>query len=203
MPDPSSLISAAGQSVGGQIKSIVGLIQSRKASKLLKGLQYPVETLPDEYAQNQRMAQNMASTGLPSEQYNLAMKNIQRQQVAALRSANDRRGGLAVIPGILQGTNDATLNLDAQNAAARMNNQRNLMTVNNQVASVKRDLYDKNIRQKYLRDYAYAMGLKGMGNQNMFGGLDQMLGAGTSAAGSTFGNNYGYNPSYSQFAGGD
>lgn len=181
MPD---LVSAAGQEAGGRLKSLIGLIQMGKGNKLLKGLQYPTETLPEEYQQNQNLAQTMAATGLPSEQYNLAMKNIQRQQMMALRAANDRRGGLNVLPQILQGSNDATLKLDATNAAARTQNQRNLLTVNNQVGGVKRDLFQKNIRDKYLRDYLYAQQLKGVGNQNAFGGIDQMLGAGTTAAGS-------------------
>lgn len=190
MPD-SNLLASAGQSIGGQLKSIVGYTQLRQGNKLLKGLQYPTETLPDEYTRNQSLAEQMAATGMPSEQYNLAMKNIQRQQLNALRSANDRRGGLNVIPAILQGTNDATLALDANNAAVKNQNQRNLITVNNQVGGVKRDLFDKNIRDKYIADYLYAQKLKGAGNENLFAGLDQYLGAATSGGGSTYNNSGG------------
>lgn len=192
MPD---IIGAAAQEAGGRFKGVIGLIQSLKANKLLKNIKYPTETLPEEFQQNQNLAQTMAATGMPSEQYNLAMKNIQRQQLMALRSANDRRGGLNILPQILQGGNDATLKLDANNAAMRIQNQRNLIGVNNYIGGQKRDLYDKNIRQKYLRDYNYAMSLKGMGNQNMLGSVDQMLGAGATAYGNTFGNNnYGGTP---------
>lgn len=176
MPD-ASILSSTGQIAGGVLKAYGASNQLKEANAILKGLQYPIETLPDEYQQNQNLAQTMASTGMPAEQYNLAMKNIQRQQMMALRKANDRRGGLNVLPQILQGGNDATLKLDAASAGMRTQNQRNLLTVNNQVAGVKRDLFDKNIRDKYLRDYYYAQKLKGVGNQNLYGSADQVFGA--------------------------
>ncbi len=177
---PAPLIGALAQGVGGLLSFGSGLIQAHKGNKLLKGLQYPTEQLPDEYQQNQNTAQQMAATGMPAEQYNMAMKNIQRQQLMALRAANDRRGGLNVLTALLQGTNDATLNLDSANSQQRVSNQRNLMTVNNQVAGVKRDLFDRNIRDKYMRDYQYAMQLKGMGNQNLVGGVDKLAAGGLS-----------------------
>lgn len=158
--------------LGGALKSIIGGGQKRKARKMLAELQYPIEQIPSEYTQNQIQAQINAKKGLPSEQYQQAMQNIQRSQMAALRSANDRRGGLAAISSIQQGTNDANLNLDVANAKARLANQNTLYGINNQVAAVKRDLFQKNIRDKYNRDYNYAMGLLGAGNQNFAAGLD-------------------------------
>lgn len=210
MPDQSSLYSGAAQSGAGLLSGLTGIMQIAQGGKKLKKLgAMPIETLPDEFQQNQNMAQTMAATGMPSEQYNLAMKNIQRQQLMALRAANDRRGGLNVLPQILQGGNDATLKLDANNAAMRTANQRNLMSVNSQVGGIKRDLFDRNIRQKYQRDYDYAMGLIGQGNKNALGGLDKMLGGGGSMAANAGGDFGGssrrnqYNPSYSEFLGGD
>jgi len=150
----------------------------------LKNLQYPTEQLPAEYEENKNLAETMAGTGMPSEQYAMAMRNIQRQQLAMLREAKTRRGGLAVLPSLLRGTNDATLDLDAANAQQRVANQRTLMTVKDRIGGVKRDLFDKNIRDKYIRDYEYAMGLKGMGNQNLYGGADQAIGATTDYFGS-------------------
>lgn len=187
---PLDPISGIAEAAGGVISGITGLIQKHKGNKLLKSLQYPTEELPAEYQQNQNLAQTMAATGLPSEQYNLAMKNIQRQQLMALRAANDRRGGLNVLPALLQGGNDATLKLDAANAQQRIANQRNLMTVNNQLGGLKRDIFDKNIRQKYMNDYSYAMSLKGIGNQNFVGGLDKLAAGGLGLLGTKKSNNY-------------
>lgn len=157
----------------GLITGAAGLIQKGKARKALRNLEYPTEQLPDELARNQNSAEQLAAQGLPSEQYNQAMKNIQRQQLMSLRGAQDRRGGLMAISGIQQGTNDALLNLDARNAAQRIANKQQLMTVNNQVAGAKRDSFDKNVRDKYNRDYNYQMSVLGAGNQNLFGGIDK------------------------------
>ena len=174
---------AGAQALGGILKTTAGIIQTGKANKLLKGLQFPNEQIPQEIT-------DAAATGLPSEQYNLAMKNIQRNQLAVLRGSQDRRGGLGLISGIQTGSNDATEKLDAQNAAARQQNQFRL-------ASWKDRVWQNNIKDKYNRDYGYAMSLKGMGNQNTWGGFDQILGAGATAAGNGMfggsGGGYGQN----------
>jgi len=183
MPANNNLLAAGASAASGLIGGITGLIQMGKGRKLLNSLQYPTETIPDEYLQGQNQANQMAQQGLPSEQYNQAMRNIQRQQLAALRYSNDRRGGLAVIPQIIQGSNDATLNLDAQSAAMRLQNQRYAIGEGNLVGGIKRDIFDKNIRQKYNRDYGYGMSLLGTGNQNFVGGLDKLATGGLIAAG--------------------
>lgn len=179
---------AGAQALGGIIKSVVGFGQASKGNRLLKGLVYPTETIPTEIT-------DAAATGLPSEQYNQAMKNIQRNQLVALRGSQDRRSGVALISNIQQGTNDATLNLDAKNAEARQSNQFRL-------ASWKDKVWQHNVRDKYNRDYDYAMKLKGMGNQNLYGGVDQIAGgAALGASGGLFGGGGGKNntPSYSGY----
>lgn len=183
-PVSPEMIAAAGNSLSSFISGITGIFQRAKGRKLLRGLSYPVEQMPEEITQNQKMAQQMASTGMPSEQYSQAMRNIQRQQMNAIRAAGDRRGALGAIANIQQGTNDATLNLDAQNAAMKQANQKTLMNVNNTVANWKSDLYDKNIRQKYMRDYNYAQSLIGAGNQNFTNGVGDLA---TSAGLFTYG----------------
>ena len=173
--------------IAGGISAAAGLIQKGKANKMLKNLQYPDEQMPAEYEQNLRDAEQMAATGMPAEQYNQSMRNIQRQQLTALRYGNRN-----YLPQILQGTNDATLSLDAQDAQMRLANQKGLLGVRSQLAGVKRDLFDRNVRGKYNQDYNYAMQLKGAGNQNLTAGLDKLgssalmfaggLGSGSSAA---------------------
>jgi hypothetical protein len=171
MPFP---LMAAANIASGLISGITGLSQQHKARKMLNKLQFPTEQMPKEYIENQNLARQQAATGLPSEQYTKAMRDIQRQQLTALRGANDRRGGLGILGGLTQATNDATLNLNAQDAQMRLANQRNLMNVNSQVAGVKRSLFDVNQRAKYNQDYSYGMGLLGAGNQNFTGGLDKI-----------------------------
>jgi len=86
--------------VGTATSLIVGGTQKRKAKKELAKLNAdkPIETMPEEIKQSQELANLRAKTGLPSEQYNMAQKNIQRQQQRALRGAADRKMGLAMLP---------------------------------------------------------------------------------------------------------
>lgn len=181
--DPLTIASLA----GGAIKGITGLIQKGQAKKWLKNNPQVIEGMQREYLQNQGVAQNMANAGLPSQVYNNAMKNIRRQQLTALSYAGDRRGALTALPGITMSTNDAMADLDARDAAARQENQRYAIGVNNQVAGIKRDLYDLNIRKPYERKRDEMMGQMGAGNQNLVGGLDQIASAGVGLTRGGFG----------------
>jgi hypothetical protein len=177
----------AATAVGGLVKGVSGLIQKHKANKLLAGLQRPTYAIPGEVLQNQKQAELNANTGLPSEQYQQGMQNIARQQNSALQRASDRRGGLLAVAGTQQAGNDANLKLDVANAQARLNNQRTLYGVNNQVAAYKDKAFNINQMQPYQQQYSYGMGLLGAGNQNLVAGIDQVAsGAGQAFTGGLF-----------------
>lgn len=181
---PVTLIGGGANLVGGIIKGIVGAGQKKQGKKILNGLQYPTESIPGEIVQNKNLAEQQAAAGLPSEQYNNAMRDIQRQQLMAIRSAHDRRGGLAAVSGIQQGTNDATNNLNSIDAQQKIRNQNQLMNANNTLAGWKDKIWQNNVMGKYNQQYNYGMGLLGMGNQNFVGGIDQGLaGVGKAASG--------------------
>lgn len=160
----------------GLLSGITGFFQRRKAKKALAGLQRPEYQIPNEVLQNQKMAEKAASEGLPSQQYNQAVQNIQRQQSRALSAATSRRGGLMALPGVQQQANDALLGLDVKDAQARMANQQQLYGINSQVGAFRDKAWDINKMQPYQRDYNYNMSLLGMGNQNMLAGADKLLG---------------------------
>jgi hypothetical protein len=183
---PIPLLAAAGiaQGVGGIIKGLFGGGQKRQAHKILDEIgDSPNMEIPNEILQNQRLASTRAKIGLPSEQYALAMQNLQRQQVNQLRGAQDRRGGLAAISGIGQGYNDSMLKLDSANAQARMQNEKTLYGINNNVAGWKQNVWKNNVLDKWNRKYQYANSLLGVGNQNFVGGIDQVLGGVGTAVG--------------------
>lgn len=173
--------SGAGQGIaniaGGLVSGVTGFFQRRKAKKLLKEAgEQPLYTIPNEILQNQKRAQMAAAEGLPSQQYNQAMQNIQRQQTRALAASADRRGGLMALPGIQQQANDALLNLDVKDAQARMGNQQRLYGINSQVANYRDKEWEVNKLQPWQRKYSYAQSLLGAGNQNLTGGIDKLLG---------------------------
>lgn len=159
-----------------------GVKQKSKAKKELARLneEQPIESLPKEILESQELASLRSKTGLPTEQYNMAMKNIQRQQAKTLKAANDRRMGLNVLSTIDDNAQRAIGNLDVQNAIARQKNEKVLMDVNNQVGNYKRGVYDRNVRQVWNRNFDYNMGLLGQGNQN----ISDSIGSGLNLVGS-------------------
>jgi len=169
-----SWVSVAVGVVGTATSLIVGGTQKRKAKKELAKLNAdkPIETMPEEIKQSQELANLRAKTGLPSEQYNMAQKNIQRQQQRALRGAADRKMGLAMLPYLDDNANRAMEKLDANNANARRENERTLLDVNTQVGNWKKGLYDRNVRQVWNRNFDYNMGLLGQANDNIMQGIN-------------------------------
>jgi hypothetical protein len=160
-----------------------GARQKSKAKKELDKLNAnePIETIPTEVLKNQELASLRAKTGLPSEQYSMAMKNIQRQQAKTLRGASDRRMGLGLLASVDDNANRAVGSLDAQNAQARLHNEKVSMDTNNQVANWKKGIYDRNVRQIWNRNFDYNMGLMGAGNQNIANGINSGINLASSA----------------------
>lgn len=184
MSDYSSTGAAAGGLIGGPIGAGIGALaggliglfsgnsQKKKAQALINQ-PYPEYHIPGEITR-------AAAEGLPSEQYQQAMRNIQRQQMASIAQAQDRRMGLSAIAGTQQRTNDASLNLDALNAKTRQQNQFRL-------AGYKDKAWQWNVQNKYQRDYNYGMQLLGAGNQNTMAGIDKIgAGIGYLAGGGAF-----------------
>jgi len=155
--------------------------KQKKEGKALMNQAYPQYTIPSEITNN-------ANQGLPSEQYSQAMKNIDRNKAYALSGAQDRRSGLGMIARTQQSANDATLNLDVENAKARMKNQQTL-------AGYKDKQWQLNTQGKYNRDYNYGAQLTGAGNQNISSGVDDLIsGVGSAAYRGAFNKTGSYNP---------
>lgn len=165
---------------GGLVSGVAGFFQRRKAKRELAKLQRPTYEIPNEVMQNQKMAQQAANEGLPSEQYNQAMQGIQRQQSAALNAAGGRRGALMSLPGIQQQANDQTMNLNVKNAQAKMNNRQQLYGINSQVGGYRDKAFNLNKLEPYKEDKNYYMNLLAAGDQNLLGGVDKILGGAAS-----------------------
>lgn len=178
-----------GGAVGGLIGLGVGLFGHKKANNILNNNPRPVEPIPQAELANQQIAQNVANEGTPSAQYEAAKKNIQRQQAAAVAQAQDRRAGVGAIGVIQQGTDDAYGNLDAQSAAARRQGQLGLINVNSRIGAYQDKAWEWNQQQKYIQNFNYGQSLLGQSNQNIVGGVDKVLAAGSRAYSSgLFGN---------------
>ena len=159
---------AIAQTVGGLFKAGVGLSQIKQGKKLVKAAgDQPLQQMPDEVNQNVTDAGIDAATGMPSEQYNRAMQNIQRNQLWAMRNAGSRRGGLMALPQLLAGSNDAMGDVDVASANMRLANRRYLYGAREKVAGWKDKLYTTNQLNPWLNKINYAQGLLGQGNQTL------------------------------------
>jgi hypothetical protein len=149
---------------------------------------HPEYKTPQEILQNQALARARANQGLPSAVYNKAMQDIGRNTNNAIRLSNDRRGGLSTISTVTQAANDANLKLDMADANQKLQNERQLIDVNNNVARYRDKEFDWNKRDAYERKYNYGMQLLGAGNQNVTNALDRGV-----AAATQFGASGGFN----------
>lgn len=176
---PEGLIAGIGQAVGGLVKGISGIGQRKQGKKLLKKIgDSPQQQMPEEIGQNVTDAGIDAATGMPSEQYNIAMRNIQRNQLFAMRNAAGRKGGLMALPTIMAGTNDAVGNLDATSAGMRLGNRRYLYGTRNTSANWKDKIWQTNVKNPWDLQYNYAMGLLGQGNYNLTSGISDFAAGG-------------------------
>lgn len=169
-------LGGAGSAIGigaGILKGIGGLIQQGKANRMLKKLKDPGYEIPDEYKQNLGIAENMARTGLPSEQYNQASTNIQRGTQAGLRQLGRMSNPFAAIQGLARGQSDAFAGLDANNAATRRQNILQAMGARRELAG-QRLAQQQYAQQRYMDKVNEANALKGAGLQNMGGGLSDI-----------------------------
>lgn len=176
--------------VGAGTKIAQSAAQKKKAKSLLAANgDQPIEQIPEAALQNQRQATLGANVGMPSEQYNQAQKNLQRQQSIILSRANDKRGGLALLAGTEQGYNDSIDKLNVADAQARIQNQKTLYGINNNIANWQNKTWQNNVNDKWQRQNTYAMSLLGIGNQNQANGIDQLESAAGQSANAYLRNN--------------
>lgn len=174
--------------IGTQVYN--GIKQKNEARKIASQNQYKPQGIPREELENQQIAKNQALQGLPSQQYNQAMQNIQRQQQAALAGGQDRRSGLGLVGATQQNADDATGRLDVENANARLQNQSKLFGINNQVAGYRTQEWNQNEENRQ-RNYNYSQQLLGAGNENITGAIDSGLAGITQLAGRGLFGGYG------------
>lgn len=163
---------AVGALVGAGYGLYSGLHQKSEARKMMQSNPYPTQPVPQGIQQNATQANRMALQGLPSAQYQEAMKNIQRQQAGAIIGAQSRRSGMDTIGSTNQSTNDAYQQLSAQDAAARRQNIQTAYGQNQALGQYQNQAFDWNQKARYQQNYSYSMALLGSGNQNLTRGID-------------------------------
>lgn len=171
-------------------KGIYGASQNAKASEIERNNIRPTMGVQDEYRQNVATADQMSRIGLPQQQYLNQLNAINRNQAGALttlgRSANPSAG----LSSIVRAGNDATNNLNAQDAAARNRNTLMLLQQRGILAGAKQNAWNYNYADKYSENLAKSQAYRGAAAQNIGGALTGLGQAGMSAlSGGLFGGN--------------
>lgn len=171
MPIPLILGAAALPSV---VKGISGLFGIAKGNKMAKNNPFPTAQVNSNIQKNLAIAEGMAQTGLPQQQYNNSLQNIQRNQASVLNTLGRSSNNNAGLQSLLRASNDATMNLDVNDAQARLQNQRLAMQSRGQLANEENRVWDWNNRQKYIQNANAASQTIANGKTNAFGALTDL-----------------------------
>lgn len=162
---------ASGAATMAGVKYIKGRRDAKKDAKAR-----PKYEIPEEVKQNLTQAQQMALQGLPEEQKQQYLTNLQRGSAQALASSASRRGGLSGIATINQQQNDAYGNLAAMDAQARSENQQRLMGARQTMADYK----DQSFQFNKINPYYEGIAQRNANQNELFQNLNNaaMMGAG-------------------------
>lgn len=171
------------------VKGVSGLLQKRKANQLAKANTRPTYTIPQEYLDNAALAKQMSQVGLPQQQYNNTVNGINRNLAVGIGALGRSSNPTGSIASIVRGANDAQLGLDAQDAAARMNNQRLFMNQNAILGNQRLAQQQWNQFGRYQENAAAARALRAAGDQNINGALNTLGGTALQYMGAMQGDN--------------
>jgi hypothetical protein len=172
---------------GALYKGITGAVQNHQASQIEKNNIRPTEYVDPAYQQNVNTAQNMSQQGIPQASYNNQENAINQNQGAAISSLNNSANPGANLASIVRAGDNATGNLNAQDAIARNKNTLLLMQQKGLLAGAKQRAWDYNYADKYSEQLAKSQALRGAGMQNQAGAASALIGAGTQIAGNRVG----------------
>ena len=141
---------AAGIAGGSAIiKGVEGISQNSKANAIEKSNPYPMMGVDQGYQQNVNQAQQMAQQGMPAQQYNNQLNSINQNQSGALQTLSRSSNPGANLASIVRQGDQATGNLNAQDAIQRNRNLLTLLQERQTLAGQKDKAWDWNYQQKY------------------------------------------------------
>lgn len=164
-----------GAAIGGiasLINTGVGLWQGSKANKMASRLNRPTQNVQQEFLDNSAEAQNMAKVGMSQDQYNQGQSNIGRNITSGLRMLGSRANPLNGVNSLVRASNDATNNLNAQDANMRQRNMLNAMQQRSILGGQKQQAWNWNSRDAYGEKLAEIQALRGSGMANVGNGIN-------------------------------
>ena len=156
------------------LKGLGGLLQIGQGRRLARNNPFPTATVNENILKNAEMAENMGRVGLPQQQYNNTLNNYNRNLAGGLRTLSRSANPSAGVASLLRASNDATNNLDAQDAMARMQNQRFAFGQRSALANEQNRVFDWNKKQRYIYNGQAAAQALNAGRSNAFGSLTDL-----------------------------
>ncbi len=153
----------------------------------------PTYHIPDEVKQNLTAAQQRALEGLPEEQKQLFLSNLQRGTAYGLKELGNRKAGLSGVAAINQQNNDAIAGLMSADASARSANQKDLMAARSEMGQYQDQSFQINSLSPYYENQAQDQAQQGANTQNIMNSVGNIA--------SIYGNPNGRKPASSKFAG--
>ncbi len=138
---------------------------SNKASDIEKRLKTPVDVIPPEFYQNREIARQMAQIGIPTQQYNNDLNNINQTQAGALAAVGRSANPGSAVSSIVRHGDEAKNTLDAEDAAARATNQRYFIQQNAALGARKDQQEQTNLFDPYTRDFNQMQAYRGAADQ--------------------------------------
>lgn len=162
----------------GGATTLLGLNQYYKGKKMLKNNKRPTYEIPAEVQANLNQAEQMALQGMPEEQKQQYINNLQRSQAFSMSQMGSRKAGLAGVAAVNQQGVDAYGNLLSMDAQARMQNQGVLMNQRQNMADYRDQAFQINKLNPYYEKQSEGLAMQGAGMQNV-GNSFQIAGGGS------------------------
>ena len=154
----------AAQVATGLAQAVVGGIKANRLDR-------PEYKIPDAVEANMTMAQRMAFQGLPDEQKQEFIQQIDRQMSSSIQNMSDRKAGIGAVSGLNQQAQDSSMKLLSMDTQQRMANIQNLMNMRSQYAQYSDKQFMINEMQPYLEELQAAQQFQSAGLQNIMSGV--------------------------------
>lgn len=161
----------------GMAQMIIGGLAMKKLEK-----NRPQRFTDKNILMNQKMAQNMASQGLPQQSLNYYTSNINRSLGAGINAILSGGGDLNMIQSLVGGASNQFNQVMAQDAEQKLANQGVLMQQNQNVANENQMNWNTNTYQPYLDKYNRAAQMTNSGMTNFQNGMIGSAGTANAAA---------------------
>lgn len=162
--------------VTGAMQSLYGFWQAMRGNKMMRELEAnrPQRSTDPNYMYNQRLAQTIASQGIPDYAKNYYSDAIDRQLQSSINAIQMGGGDINQIGGLTQNAANEYNKMMAMDVQQKLKNQEHLIAANTAVAKQNMMNWDYNVNIPFQQQYARATQMSNAGMQNAMSGLNRI-----------------------------